>query len=454
MKPFLKIIAGIFLALVLISNALFTWVDRSNYQDADHYKQTISSLDRHFEYQEVAPSDSLKIGWSTKTLIPNQPIETIPLAGYGARNPKEASAINDSVAVRSLVISNRHQKVAMVSVELLIVHPEVAKRVYQLLEPKGWRPDELYLGATHSHSSLGAWAPGVVGKLFAGDYDAQMVEWLSNQIAQSVLEAGLLQSKGSYSYGELSLDDLVRNRLVGKKGITDPSAKVLLFQSVNGKALDFTFGAHATCLGHKNRLASGDYPAIFSKSLTSQGNFDFVSFRAGAVASMSYAQNGKSGWDAAQWMGEELAQQAMLFEQLNLQPISTANIYSYRLPVFLPDPQLKITNNLCLRPWLFNALVGSYPVYAQVHVLNDVLMISLPCDFSGELAVPLYEYARKKGVQLIINSFNGGYIGYVPKDQWYDLNKYETRTMAWYGPQSGAYFTEIIERIIDQHELL
>jgi hypothetical protein len=75
--------------------------------------------------------------------------------------------------------------------------------------------------------------------------------------------------------------------------------------------------------------------------------------------------------------------------------------------------------------------------------------LGFPCDFSGELAVFLYEYAQKQGLNLIITSFNGGYIGYVPHDQWYDINKYETRTMTWYGHDTGDYLTEIAKRIID-----
>ena len=49
----------------------------------------------------------------------------------------------------------------------------------------------------------------------------------------------------------------------------------------------------------------------------------------------------------------------------------------------------------------------------------------------------------------MITSFNGGYMGYVTKDEWYDEDLYETRTMNWYGPYNGAYFEELIEGIIE-----
>ena len=62
----------------------------------------------------------------------------------------------------------------------------------------------------------------------------------------------------------------------------------------------------------------------------------------------------------------------------------------------------------------------------------------------------LYEYAASKQLHLILTSFNGGYIGYVPKDKWYDLPKYETRSMSWYGFDNGAYFLEMIKMLIDE----
>ncbi len=57
--------------------------------------------------------------------------------------------------------------------------------------------------------------------------------------------------------------------------------------------------------------------------------------------------------------------------------------------------------------------------------------------------------AEKEGFNLIVTSFNGGYIGYVTEDKWYDRNKYETRAMNWFGPYNGAYFSEYIRRVLE-----
>ena len=125
------------------------------------------------------------------------------------------------------------------------------------------------------------------------------------------------------------------------------------------------------------------------------------------------------------------------------------SIRSFRIPVELRKPAARVSKNLNTKNWIFNQLYGEYDSEISVLQLNDLLLIGLPCDFSGELAVPLYDYARSKGLNLILTSFNGGYIGYVVKDEWYDLDKYETMSMSWYGKDNGAYFSELITRLID-----
>jgi hypothetical protein len=209
------------------------------------------------------------------------------------------------------------------------------------------------------------------------------------------------------------------------------------------------YAAHATCFGKSSRALTGDYPSYFHQKLASDSLIRFSTFFAGAVASMGPDTQGRKEADAAQFIGHNMAEQISLLVNLGTIYEPLAEINAFRLKVPLRSPQLKISQNLKIRPWLFRKVMGEYQVDIQVLKLNNTLMIGMPCDFSGELALPLYEYARAKGLNLIITSFNGGYIGYVTLDEHYDLEKYETRTMNWYGPDSGAYFSEIITRIID-----
>ena len=62
---------------------------------------------------------------------------------------------------------------------------------------------------------------------------------------------------------------------------------------------------------------------------------------------------------------------------------------------------------------------------------------------SGELSGVFYEkweqLAQSKGLNLIVTTFNGGYIGYITPDSLYDENFHEVREMNWYGPVLSSY---------------
>jgi hypothetical protein len=195
-----------------------------------------------------------------------------------------------------------------------------------------------------------------------------------------------------------------------------------------------------------------DYPGVFSDWVVNHTPLDFAVYSAGAVASMGPETGPKQGFDRAQFMGEEMAKQVALIHQFGFPYENQLNLSFFRIPLFLRQPMVKISENWALRPWIFKWAFGHSPLEISMIQLNDLVMIGLPCDFSGELAVELYAYAKSKNLNLIISSFNGGYAGYVPDDKWYDLEKYEPRSMSWYGHDNGAYFVEIIKLLIDYNQ--
>ena len=73
-----------------------------------------------------------------------------------------------------------------------------------------------------------------------------------------------------------------------------------------------------------------------------------------------------------------------------------------------------------------------------------------PCDFSGELVPDLEKGLAAPEENLIMTSFNGGYIGYITPDKYYNLKKYETRDMNLFGPYNGAYLSEMITRLLQK----
>jgi hypothetical protein len=447
MKKAGKVIVYVLLIIVVLLNGLVTWVDRTPYSELGFYdimKVRMDSLKANT--LPLIRGDSTKIGWSTLNITPS---DELPLAGYGARKPKTMNGIHDSTYIRTFVVDNGIQKVAVVTVDLLIVHPEVDKAFTRALESIDWDRSEVYLSATHTHSGFGSWAPGFVGDLFAGEYQPKVVEWVAERMVSSIVMASKMATKGKIGYGEMSVPDMIRNRLVGLRGTTDPWLKTLLLYNQRGKGIHAFYGAHATCLDYKMRHLSGDFPAVFSHTLTNHAGIDYAGYSAGAVGSMGPLKTDAKGWEKAMKIGQSLAAQVDVLITMEVSQYSNVGIRSYHIPLELREPNLKISGNLRIRPWVFRKFVGDYDTRLSVLQIDDILMIGLPCDFSGELSTELYAYARSKGLNLVLSSFNGDYIGYVIKDDWYDLEKYESRTMSWYGFDNGSYFVEIIKGIID-----
>jgi|TARA_B110000503_G_scaffold143711_1_gene247425 neutral ceramidase len=445
---FKKTLVVLLSIIAVLTMATVTWVDRTPYIELDFYQKMTSELkDVRQDFPKWTGGDTLLIGWSQVNLTP---YGLVPLAGYGNRKPKEMTAVHDSIFVNTVIFSNGTMKAALVTADLLIIHPEITNLLEEKLKTIDWQLSQVFLTATHSHSSMGGWAPGLVGNLIAGTYDQKYVQHIVDKMILSIQIAEATLNFGAMGYSELIVPSLVRNRLVGAEGLVDPSLKILGLKSGGQEGLHLVFSAHATCLGGTNHEMSRDYPGILVDELINQTNLTYAAYSAGAVASMGPNSNDLRQFEGSNYLGHELSAQIALLQQFGLPYQNDLKLRSLRFPLFLRDPMVKISQHLALRPWIFNWAFGEYAAEISLLQLNDVLMIGLPCDFSGELAMELYEYAASKQLHLILTSFNGGYIGYVPKDKWYDLPKYETRSMSWYGFDNGAYFLEMIKMLIDE----
>ncbi|MEM9895077.1 MAG: hypothetical protein AAF789_01795, partial [Bacteroidota bacterium] len=280
-----------------------------------------------------------------------------------------------------------------------------------------------------------------VSSLFAGDYDPEMVAFIVEKICESLSNAAERLEPASFAYTESAEPQFIRNRLLNIDSLTDGALQTLHFRQESGDVLFSVYGAHATLLDKTNHQLSADYPGYFNTSLKQHANVHFSSFAAGAVGNMGY-RTAKSADPF--FFGKNLAAEVEYPEYY----MDTVSLLSFQIPLVLPQPQFRVGDHLVLRPIWFEKFFGRYSATISVAKIDKTIILGMPCDFSGELAVPLKKFAAQKGYQLIITSFNGGYIGYVSPDKWYDLDKYETRTMNWYGYGMGEYFTSLVEEII------
>jgi hypothetical protein len=438
MPRILRVFVWVTAAVLLLGLATLTTVDRSTKEDSSFFKNTFTALDSSI-WSSSSSSHWLG-GWASVNVTPAQPAE---LVGYSPRGPY--TFVQDSSHVKALSLSNGKSSIAWLNYELLIVHPQLAEQVRAGVQKAGISLDQLIFTATHTHSGMGGYMPGPLGELAFGGYDENMVALLVAGSVSALQTALATQDTVTLAYKKTSVSDLVSNRFT-KGGPTDPFVRQVLLQRKDGKKATFlTYSAHATALSSKFMGLSGDYPAYLTQQLE-QEKVDFALFAAGTVGSHRPLIQGNS---PEQVDAYALAIDATLSADTSEVAVQgDALLRTSQLQINLGEPQLRISKDLRLRPWLFRYLLGEMPAYLDISQVGNILFISSSGELSGVFYKAWDTLAEEKGLHLVVTVFNGSYVGYITPDELYDASYHEVREMNWFGPGNGKYFDRLIQEVI------
>ncbi len=452
---------GLVLAIVFAGVALVGPVDDRPYMRSAYHSNTLVRLSAALSSQpREGLRKSVRAGWARVRLTPTigavadvperGEFRQVPLAGFGARRGAPAEGVHDDVWVKAVALESGDRRVVFVGSDLLIIPREVGDAASaELARNPGLRREQVYFGATHTHSSLGAWGEGVVAEGFAGGYQPGVRIWMTQCLVQAVRMAVSNLAPASVATGSFRAPGSVRNRLVGEAGRVDDEFSVLAFQGANGeKAVLGAFAAHATVLGSGNRQFSGDYPGYWAAEVEkAQGGL--AVFIAGGVGSHSPRTDAGDDFDRVAGLGAKLAAETVgLIRKLDFQ--SEVELAVLGAEVDLPSLNPRVADDFRLRPWAAQRLLPVQPTsFLQAVRLGETVWVSTPCDFSGELALVLKEHALVRGRRLTVTSFNGDYIGYVIPTKYYHLGGYEPQTMSFHGPTTADYFEELIRKMVD-----
>jgi hypothetical protein len=438
-KRLLKILAWIAGLLFFLAILTLTAVDWSDYKEQDYYRQTMTAL----QELEYAGGDGsyLKAGWATVNATPSEPQD---LVGYKPRG--EYEFVQDSSDVKALVIENGRHTLAILSYELLIIHPQLAQRVEQKIR-EALPIDKVYFTATHTHSGMGGYMPGLMGKIVFGGYDEAVVSMLEKKTLLAIQNALFTSDTVQVHYKRTAAEEFVMNRFIAEDPV-DPYFRQLLFTKRNGEKGTFiTYTAHATCLSSKFMGLSGDYPNYLTDYLE-EDNVDFALFASGTVGSHRPMAPGNDVPSVQQYAYS--LDSVLTVSEAIAEPVEGSLLRSATLPLYLREAHYRISDDIRLRPWVFDAAFGDTNAHFDILRLGNVLMITSSGEISGVFYEKWEKAAKEKGLHLIITTFNGGYIGYITPDEYYNHRYHEVRDMNWFGPYNGAYFDEIITQIIDQ----
>jgi hypothetical protein len=327
----------------------------------------------------------------------------------------------------------------------LIIPPTVTALLETELPDIDFTLDNTYLGATHSHNSIGHWAQGATTFLY-GSYEDSIVHFIADKIKVSIAEATKNMLPAVIKVDSVSMPDGVYNR-VTDNGPVDPLIRTFeVVRNDSSRLLFVSYTAHATCLYSRDLVLSADYPGKLIHLLEQEGKYDFAMFMAGAVGSHG-PSTPDGGWTCVDWMADHMVEK--IKSMTGKYELKNTTMEMHRIPLALTGQQPKFLHNWRIRPWLFKGVFGQYPSFISVLRIGDIVMLGTPCDFSGEFNFSLDSLAAKKNVFPVVTSFNGGYIGYLTPEKYYDIDHYETQLMNWYGPGNGEYVRDALEKLLN-----
>ena len=414
MKYVFRITSFIITIILCFLLLTITFIDDTLLEESPYFKTAeiiIDSLDATFQ---INNAKYFKAGWAKTNITPSY---KLPLAGYGARNGVYVSEVHDSVWVRGFVFDDGFKKYAIITLDALIVPPAVTKKLQFLLPEMGYDLSRIYMSATHTHCSVGGWANSWIGHQFAGEFNQQIVNDLTNSIIITIKKAEKELSHAKIGFGSYNAEKLVRNRLVGHKGTTDPWFRIIKIQKEDGSiGLITSFAAHATVFSHRQMKYSRDYPGALVDSLEEIDNIKIAAFCAGAVGSHSPNINGSDNYERISNLSSELF--TLANENINSIQIKSINsMGSLLFDIPLREAHLRISTKLRIRPWVFNKITEQSKAYLSLLKIGDIILVGTPCDFSGELINDIESKANQFNHNIMVTSFNGGYIGYITNDK-------------------------------------
>lgn len=392
-------------------------------------------------------NEAIKAGWASVNITPESPIN---MAGYGLRGPY--TSVLDSLYARTIVFDNGIAEVVIITIDL-ILFPELIKDAIQdSLSNYGFSPNEIFLNATHTHNGFGNWEKSIGGKFIFGEFDEENFNFFVRHILESVQIARQNKSAVKIGFEKIDADELVANRLAGEKGTKDPYLRIISLKNEKGlKAVITSFSGHPVNLDADIWEISRDYPGVLVDDLEKEKSVDFAMFCAGMVGSHSIDIDLPKGHERIRKVGQALS--SKIKTRLDsMEYLEYSKLGGLDVTIDMPPSQLKITPELRIRDWLFSALLKPLQANIKLIEIGDVLLVGMPCDYSGELSINnhLDQFASDHGKDLFITSFNGNYVGYITEDGHYTTCDHdEVKSMNWVGPYKGEYFTSLIKLLIE-----
>jgi hypothetical protein len=387
----------------------------------------------------------------------------VPLAGYGSASRrtfpyvhgyeyakifKPSSVARDAVRAKSLVLIRGDRKLLFISLDVAGVTSEMYEDLLTRLRPLGYRRDEVFAAATHTHSGPGTLSNRWLWQLLASDrFQDKIYVRILDRVVQSATQAEQSAKPAQLFALTFSAQGIQRNRR-HRDGWFDPTANLLLARSPSGEWVGalVNFAVHGTALNARNLELSADLPGAIERELERQLHAP-VLFVNGAEGDVSPAEGGPQGIEK---LSRSFVQQTITSLPRAEAIQASWSVHSFTLEI--GDPA--VTLGACLPEawhrrigdWIVLGLGDSVPHHIAISYLQlgNLRMFAWPGEPTTTLGFDLKRAAPGAWVLGLTN----GYQGYFTSPGEFAEGRYEACS-SLYGAHAGERivkaFTDFVQ---------
>lgn len=421
----------------------------------------------------LARAGDLKAGAYAQDVTPTK----FPISVNGNFADKKATAANDPLHARCLVLDDGTTKLALVVVDSCMMPRELIDAAKALAEKRTGIPAKnMMVSATHTHT-----APTVAG-VFGSEPDAEYVKFLALKIAEGIETAHKRCGPAKLAWGVAREPDQVFNRrwkmkpgvknldpfggdtdkvkmnpprmspdLLEPAGPTDPRVTVLSVRDADDKPLALFANYSLHYVGDLPPL-SADYFGVFANSVATKlkagkgfvgilsngtsGDCNNINFKAEATKTMP-GDRCRLVADAVATAAMKALEKAEYEKQADLRAAVSELELGVRKPTAdevkraegilekAKGRELKGYEETYARE---TVLMAKYPdtvkVPLQAFAINGRAVVAIPCETFAEIGLSIKKSAPFQTSCVV--SLANGYYGYLPTPDQHALGGYET----------------------------
>jgi len=394
-------------------------------------------------------AQELKVGAALRVITPDP---LIPISG-GVGTPSPVQEKKGNLFVRAMVMEQNGVRVAIVGIDNLGWPAVLGDQSRSLI--KGIPPENILIGATHTHSAPDAYGfPNEKGEVLA-DFD--YLEWCVKQVADAVNEAienlepaalkiAVGEAKGKIAYNYYAPD------------LYDLRCGVIQAFSTSGKNKDnaiatlVNYAVHPEVIGSNRGILSPDLCGPLYDRIEAKAG-GIAIFMNGAQGGMVTADNRRPGgeeagdWEECIRIGELLADQALaIVDKAPLQTAPTlfATSKEIKLPVTSPLMRMLIDN-----AGLKLNITEDYTLSTTVNLLNigSAQILTIP----GE-ALPNIGYYLKRKMNtdhpFLFGLTNDAFGYMLTKEDFNSFKRYEYVSKTSLGEETAEVYIEEVLQLI------